>query len=175
MNSIYKERGHDQFTIEEHYRRNSFYAAIDKQLHELRYKFNEKSVELLTLSYALEPRSSGQRFNIGDICDLVKKFYPEDFTEVENEELRVQLLKHNIYPLHFRLAKLLLTLPVSTTSAERAFSAVNVVKTTRHNKMEADYLESCLLIDIEREIANQISTSSIIDTFTDLKERQALF
>ncbi|XP_074291590.1 uncharacterized protein LOC141618392 [Silene latifolia] len=88
INSIYKERGgrarhqHDQFTIEEHYQRNLFYAAIDKQLHELNYRFNEKSAKLLTLSCALEPRSSGQRFNIGDICDLVKKFYPEDFTEV---------------------------------------------------------------------------------------------
>ncbi|XP_074277397.1 uncharacterized protein LOC141601034 [Silene latifolia] len=209
MNSIYIERGgrarrqHDQNTVEVHYRRNLFYAAIDVQLQELSYRFNEKSVELLTLSCALEPRSSGQHFKISDICNLVNKFYPEDFTDVEKEELKVQLChyevelarhedlkklstiselsqwlvntgKHNMYPLIFRLIRILLTLPVSTASAERAFSAMNVVKTTKRNKMEADFFESCLLINIEREIAKNISTSSIIDTFKDLKERRAL-
>ncbi|KAK9670576.1 hypothetical protein RND81_13G210600 [Saponaria officinalis] len=196
-------RQHDQNTVEVHYRRNLFYAAIDVQLQELRYRFNEKSVELLTLSCALEPRSSGQYFKIDDICNLVNKFYPEDFTDVEKEELKVQLChyevelsrhedlkklstiselsqwlvntgKHNMYALIFRLTRLLLTLSVSTASAKRAFSARNVVKTTKRNKMEADFFESCLLINIEREIAKNISTSSIIDTFKDLKERRAL-
>ncbi|XP_074315003.1 uncharacterized protein LOC141651180 [Silene latifolia] len=66
MNSIYIERGgrarrqHDEITIANHYRRNLFCVAIDKQLHELNYIFNEKSVELLTLSCALEPRASRQ-------------------------------------------------------------------------------------------------------------------
>ncbi|XP_074313678.1 uncharacterized protein LOC141648868 [Silene latifolia] len=176
MNSIYIKRGgrarrqHDQNTVEVHYRRNLFYATIDVQLQELRYRFNEKSVELLTLNCALEPRSDGQRFKICDICNLVIKFYPEDFTDAEKEELRVQLChyevelsrhedlnklstiselnqwlvntgKHNIYPLIFRLTKLFLILSVSTASAERAFSAMNVVKTTKRNKMDADFFE----------------------------------
>ncbi|XP_074293713.1 uncharacterized protein LOC141620851 [Silene latifolia] len=209
MNSIYIERGgrarrqHDEITIANHYRRNVFCVAIDKQLHELNYRFNEKSVELLTLSCALEPRASRHVFKIDDICHLVHQFYPEDFTDVEKEELRVQLChyevdlsrqqdlenlstisdlsqwlvstgKLNIYPLIFQLTKLLLTLPVSTASAERAFSSMNIVKNTRRNKMEADFFESCMIIYIEREIAKTFSTDSIIDTFRDLKERKVL-
>ncbi|KAK9689327.1 hypothetical protein RND81_09G052700 [Saponaria officinalis] len=189
MNSIYIERGgrarrqHDQNTVEVHYRRNLFYAAIDVQLQELSYRFNEKSVELLTLSCALEPRSSGQHFKIDDICNLVNKFYPEDFTDVEKEELKVQLCHYEVeLSRHEDLKKLstiselnfFLTLLVSTASAERAFSAMNIVKTTKRNKMEADFFESCLLINIERAIAKNISISSIIDTFKDLKEHRAL-
>ncbi|XP_074305525.1 uncharacterized protein LOC141640742 [Silene latifolia] len=209
MNSIYIERGgrarrqHDQTTLEVHYRRNLFYAAIDVQLQELGYRFNEKSVELLTLSCALKPSSSGQHFKIGDICNLVNKLYPEDFTDVEKEELKVQLChyevelsrhedlkelstiselsqwlvntgKHNMYPLIFRLTRLLLTFQVSTACAKRAFSAMNVVKTTKRNRMEADFFENFLLINLERKIAKKISTSSIIDTLKDLKERRSL-
>ena len=44
--------------------------------------------------------------------------------------------KWNItYPLLFRLLKLALILPISTSTVERAFSAINVVKTGLHNRI----------------------------------------
>ena len=80
-----------------------------------------------------------------------------------------------IYPLIDRLIRLILTLPVSTATTERAFSAMSIVKSELRNKMEDDFLTNSLTVFIEREIARNISTESIIDGFHDLKERRVQF
>ena len=75
-----------------------FCAAIDSQLQELNHRFNEHAVELLVLSSTLDPYQARQSFRINDICLLVTKFYPQDFTEHEKEVLETKLchFKHNV-------------------------------------------------------------------------------
>ena len=70
---------------------------------------------------------------------------------------------------------LVLTLPVSTATTERAFSVMNIIKTRLHNKMEKDFLIDFMLLYIEREITQLFSTDSIIDDFSNMKTRQLLF
>ena len=70
---------------------------------------------------------------------------------------------------------LVLTLSVSTATTERAFSAMNIIKTRLHNKMEEDFLTDFMLLYIEREITQFFSTDSIIDDFSNMKTRQLLF
>jgi hypothetical protein len=194
----------DDFTIEHHYRVDIFCAAIDSQLQELNHRFNEHAVELLVLSSALDPYQARQSFRINDICLLVTKFYPQDFTEHEKEVLETELchFEHNVvrhpefeslssiselcqwlvrtrksiaYQLVFRVVILVLTLPVSTATTERAFSAMNIVKTRLRNKMEDDFLTDSMLLYIEREITQSFSTDSIIDDFSNVKTRRLLF
>eukprot|EP00258_Populus_trichocarpa_P027199 XP_024443218.1 uncharacterized protein LOC18094291 [Populus trichocarpa] len=140
--------------VEHHYRVDIFTAIIDQQLQELNNKFNE-AIELLKLSTTLDPRNSYKLFNVKDICLLVDKFYPQDFSDQEKIHFRLQLQhyeldvpnhpklksmsliadlcqglveieKSTIYPLVDRLIWLLLTLPVSTATTERAFSAMKI-------------------------------------------------
>ncbi|XP_073305753.1 uncharacterized protein [Primulina huaijiensis] len=70
-----------QTTIEHRYRFDVFNAAIDFILVELNTRFNESSVELLSLSTTLDPKNSFDSFNSDDICKLATKFYPEDLTD----------------------------------------------------------------------------------------------
>ena len=70
------------------------------------------------------------------------------------------------------MVKLVLTLPISIATTERAFSAMNVIKTDFRNKMEDEFLSDTMMLFIERDIAATISTDSIIDDFEDLKRRQ---
>ena len=70
---------------------------------------------------------------------------------------------------------LVLTLPISTATTERAFSVMNIIKTRFRNKMEDDFLTDSLLLYIEREIVELFSTNSIIDDFSNVKTRQLLF
>ena len=70
-----------------------------------------------------------------------------------------------------RLIRLVLTLPVSTTTGERAFSAMKLVKTRLQNKMENGFLRDCLVIYIEKEIAIGITTDAIIDEFDEAPRR----
>eukprot|EP00258_Populus_trichocarpa_P046712 XP_024462731.1 zinc finger MYM-type protein 1 [Populus trichocarpa] len=128
-------------TVEHHYRVDIFTAIIDQQLQELNNRFNEQTIELLKLSATLDPKNNYKLFSVEDICLLVDKFYPEDFSNQEKTHLRFQLQhyeldvpnhpklknmssiadlcqglveteKSTIYPLIDRLIRLILTLPV---------------------------------------------------------------
>ncbi|XP_060966733.1 uncharacterized protein LOC133035065 [Cannabis sativa] len=190
-------------TVEHYYRVDLFNAVIDFQLQELNNKFNDSTVELLILSSALDPREMHTSFRIDDICKLVQKFYPKDFTEYEMVQLRTQFehfahirelpdfnvlatisdlcqwlvktRKAEIFPIVYKVITLILTLPVSTATTERSFSAMNIVKTTLRNKMEDEFLSDCLLVYIEREIAKKFSIDSLIDDFRDMQERRSMY
>ncbi|KAH9747456.1 TTF-type domain-containing protein [Citrus sinensis] len=190
---VFSRHQEDTFTVADHYRVNIFYAAIDCQLQELNSRFNEHAVDLLFLS-----------FRIGDICQLVEGFFPVDFIDAEKINLKNQLehyeygvvqyaefknlsticdlsqwlvstRKAKTFPLIYRRIFLVLTLPVSTVTSERSFSAMCIVKTRHRNKMEDEFLTDSLIMYIEREIAEKISIESIINEFRDIKERQVHF
>ncbi|KDO72487.1 hypothetical protein CISIN_1g038425mg, partial [Citrus sinensis] len=107
------------------------------------------TLELLTLSSALNPIDAFKSFKIEDICSLAERFYPEDFTKIEFQNITslselcrklVETRKLQIYFLLDRLIRLVLTLPVSTATIERAFSAMKLIKTTHRNKLENEFL-----------------------------------
>ncbi|KAL8100301.1 hypothetical protein AgCh_032521 [Apium graveolens] len=81
------------------------------------------------------------------------------------------LRKTDMYPLVDRLLRLVLTLPASTATSERAFSAMKIVKTSLRNRMEDEFLRDYLIVYIEKEIAETISAEKIIDSFYLIKER----
>ncbi|TYH18742.1 hypothetical protein ES288_A05G297400v1 [Gossypium darwinii] len=159
----------EDVTVEHHHRVDIFFATIDTQLQELKSRFNKNVVELLTLTTALDPKEFFKLFDIDKICILVNKFYPEDFSQQEKERLPYELKYYELdvckhpdlrkistlselcrslvesgksvmYPLVDRLIRLILTLPVSTASSERVFSAMKIVKTRLRSKMEDDFL-----------------------------------
>ncbi|PWA54958.1 hypothetical protein CTI12_AA430160 [Artemisia annua] len=185
----------DDVTIEHHYRVDVI-VAIDSQLQELNNRFNESVSELLLLSVTLDPRKS---FNADDICKLVTKYYPLDFTEQERIEFRLELQhyeldndprlknisslselcrglqiteKSEMYPLIDRLVRLILTLPVSTATSERAFSKMKLVKTRLRSTMSDDFLKSSMILSIEREIVGTLCTEKMIDDFYSKSQRR---
>jgi len=180
-------------TMEHHFRIDVFIAAIDFQLQELDNRFSEHAVELLRLSAALSPQDAYKSFKIDDICSLVEKFYPQDFTEQEKIILRFQLdhsdfqnmstlselcrglaisRKSKIYNLIDRLICLVLTLPVSTATTGRAFSTMKLVKTRLCSRMEDEFLADNLVVYIEKEIAKDFTTEMIMDEFYSMKDRR---
>ncbi|KAA3466773.1 zinc finger MYM-type protein 1-like [Gossypium australe] len=68
----------DPITMEHHFHVDMFYAIIDSQLQ--------------ALNGNLDPRDDYKSFNIDNICTLVERFYPEDFSEKEKLHLRCQLV-----------------------------------------------------------------------------------
>ena len=68
----------DYITVEHYYHYDIFNTVIDFQLMELNNRFIEQTLELLTLSSALNPIDAFKSFKIEDICSLAERFYPED-------------------------------------------------------------------------------------------------
>ncbi|KDO51959.1 hypothetical protein CISIN_1g039830mg, partial [Citrus sinensis] len=142
------------------------------QLMELNSRFSEQTVELLTLSLALDPVDGFKSFDIDNICSLAEKFYPHNFTPNELCRRFVETMKSQHYFLIDRLIRLVLTLPVSTATTERAFSTMKLIKTSLRSKMENEFFSDCMVIYVEREITNTVDSDSIIDYFYNLKSRK---
>jgi len=68
-----------------------FCASIDSQLQELNRRFSEHAMELLILGSALDSQAARESFRIDDICQLINKFYPQDFSDLEYEQLEIEL------------------------------------------------------------------------------------
>ena len=85
----------------------------------------------------------------------------------------VETEKSTIYPLIDRLIRLILTLLVLTTTTERAFSVMKIVKTRFHNRMEDDFLANYLIVYIKKEIAERFTIDMIIYDFYSMKEQRA--
>ena len=64
----------------------------------------------------------------------------------------------------------MLTLPVSTATTERAFSAMKYVKTRLRNRMEDEFLVDNLVVYIEKEIAKNFTVEMIMDEFYSMKD-----
>ncbi|KAL5798735.1 hypothetical protein ACOSQ2_003555 [Xanthoceras sorbifolium] len=69
----------------------------------------------------------------------------------------------------------ILTFSVSTTTTKQIFSTMKLLKTPLCNKMEDDFLTDCMVIYIEREIADIIDLEYIIDEFDCVKSRKINF
>ncbi|CAN1314716.1 Zinc finger MYM-type protein 1 [Linum perenne] len=193
-------RGDKRRTLEHMYHFEYFNQSIDFQLGALNSRFNESAVRLLQLSAALDPYNSFQSFNADNIYKLAEEFYPTDFQYHEmialegelkfydthvvgSDEFHVSSLAKLLeklvetrmerhYTMICRLIRLVLTLPVSTATTERAFSAMKYVKTDLRNKMADEFLADSLTIFIEREFAVNIDPDSIIEEFARLKDRR---
>ncbi|XP_057482633.1 uncharacterized protein LOC130769355 [Actinidia eriantha] len=192
----------DHITVEHHYRFDIFNTIIDLQLAEINNRFNEGAMELLILSSALEPKDGFKSLKIDKIYNLADKFYPADFTKQEMHYLRCQLEHYEVdvphhqefqnmstiselcrrlvetnksqhYYLIDRLIRLVLTLPVTTATTERAFSAMKHVKTALRNKMDDEFLADSMIVYIERELSEPIDSDSIVDDFYFMKNRRA--
>ena len=158
-------------------------------------------MDLLSTSATLIPKYKFKGFKASDICEVVKKYYPADFAQdiyglqqqlkhfvadaSKDEELKnistlidlcrclVETGRLTIYNLIDRLLRLLITLPVSTATAERAFSSMKIIKTRLRNKMEDDNLTNQMLINIEGGILENYSYDDVIEYFRKTKNRSA--
>ena len=86
----------------------------------------------------------------------------------------VKTKKDVIYPLVYLLVKLALILPVATASVERVFSAMNIIKTSLHNRMGDEWMNDFLVTYIERDIFSTINNEVILQIFHYIKQRREL-
>ncbi|CAN0846519.1 Zinc finger MYM-type protein 1 [Linum grandiflorum] len=196
-----RTRQKNAVTNEHYYHFDVFNTIIDYQIEEIRSRFDEKVVELLKLSSCLDPSDGYKAIDIDAICTLAKKYYPLDFSEQEIEILEFQLRLYQVdvpnhpslkklssvaelcysltetgkssqFYLVDRLIRLILTLPVSTATGERVFSAMKIVQTRLRSKMHDEFLADSLVIYVERDISKTFSLDAILSNFSDVKERR---
>ncbi|XP_034208132.1 zinc finger MYM-type protein 1-like [Prunus dulcis] len=177
-----------------------FLTIIDKQLVELNNRFTEVNTELLLCMACLSPAYNFAAFDKQKILRFAK-FYPQEFNDRDLMKLEDQLGlyivdmqsitefsslngitdlaeklvntgRSRIYNYVYLLLTLALVLPVATASVERAFSAMNIVKTPLRNKMGNQWLSDSLVVYIEKDVFSCISNANIMRRFHDMKPRR---
>ena len=66
----------------------------------------------------------------------------------------------------------MLTLPVSTATTKRTFSAMKLLKTRLCNRMDDEFLAHNMIVYIEKEIAGNFTIEMIMDEFYSMKNRR---
>ena len=80
--------------------------------------------------------------------------------------------KHETYPLIYLLVKLVLTLPVVTATVERNFSAMKYIKNELRNRMGNRWMNDCLMVYIEKDVACSSDNETIMQRFQNMKTRK---
>ena len=183
-------RNTQQNTNLHHYRVELFYIVIDMQLHELNNHFSEANTNLLLCMAYLNPSNSFVAFDKEKLIRLAK-FYPSNFlgtdilaldSQLQNyifdmrsndfflefqrvSELAEKLVstrKYEIYPLVYLLVKLALTFLVATAIVKRSFSAMKYIKNELRNRMGDQWMNDCLIVYIEKDVACSIDNEIIM-------------
>jgi hypothetical protein len=134
-------------------------------------------MELLSCMSTFNPYNSFASFDAQKLCRLAE-FYLKEFSNNNLSKLELQLhnyiddmsqddsfkgldnivdlsvklvetQRHKMYDMVYELLKLVLLLPVATTSVERIFSAMVLVKTKLRNKIGDSLFDDCLVTFIE--------------------------
>ena len=181
----------DGFTVTNlhYYSTKVFFVILDKINIELCHRSSEVSSELLVGFVCIDPKKSFSMFNLEKLVKL-GELYDQDFIVVDRAILREQLEtyivhvrrhaafstcediaslsikmvqtgKHVVFPLVYKLIELALLLPVSTTSVERTFSAMNIIKRELRNKFEDDWLNDLMVCYTEKEIFKSVDDELI--------------
>lgn len=86
-------------------------------------------------------------------------------------EKMVETRKDITFSLVYCLIKLSLILPMATTSVQRIFSVMKIIKTDLRNKVSDDSLNDLIVCYTEQEIFKSID-KTIMDRFQQMKSRR---
>ena len=171
----------DVVDCEDKYKSSIFYPVIDSILIEMKDRFSHSNMEILRSVSSLCPASSTflSVRELEPLCQLLQC----DISMLNNEvQVLKQMLKQKqlktITDLYFEIVPLkdafstvvsillaALTIPVSSTTTERTFSKLKLIKTVARNSMADNRLSDLSLLAIEKDFP--VDYSLIVDAFAD--------
>ncbi|CAF4092977.1 unnamed protein product [Rotaria sordida] len=178
----------DDSLNEQYYKTHIYYQLIDNILVELKDRFSSKNLHILSSVSSLCPDSDTflhfdslkpfadhlnfdrgvlsnelvvvkpmlQKKSLATIIDLYQELYP--FRQA--------------FPTLVALIESAITIPVSSTTCERTFSKMKLIKTTVRNTMSDDRLSDLCLLAVERDI--DVNFEELIDKFSDIHKNSRI-
>lgn len=81
------------------------------------------------------------------------------------EKIKKCVLK-DVYPNLFKLLQVAITLPISSATCERSFSAMRRIKTWLRTSMVQNRFNALSVLNIEKQLSKTIDNSEIVDQFS---------
>ncbi|CAI6344082.1 unnamed protein product [Macrosiphum euphorbiae] len=86
------------------------------------------------------------------------------------QDLKKSVEKH-VYPNLYKLLQVALTLPISSATCERSFSALRKIKTWLRVSMGQERLTDLSILYIEKDLTNKIDIKEVICIFAQTERR----
>jgi len=114
-----------------------------------------------------------------DLYEELQILVPNLPNSIKDANQMIQYIIKNeledIYPNVYIAIRIMLTVPVSTASAERSFSKLKLIKNYLRNSMKQERLSGLAMLSIEADLAAKIDYKSIVEDFSKAKSRKTLF
>ena len=85
-----------------------------------------------------------------------------------------QVITEDVYPNLYKLLQIAFTIPVSLATCERSFSSMRRIKNWLRTTMRQERFSNLSILNIERDITNNLDTKTIINQFSAKNRRLAL-
>ncbi|KAL7842621.1 hypothetical protein SRHO_G00243100 [Serrasalmus rhombeus] len=165
------------------------FPCLDRMLAELEKRFSDVSEELLCGIQACSPKSEqflsvpllsalALHYNIdlkpAEVMVASNFFKRKNETggDVEDMLAVYKQLDADMFPTLKATVQAALTIPVSSCSCERSFSALRRLHTWLRRTMGQNRLHHLAVMSIEKELLDSISPEIVIDRFANLKVRR---
>ncbi|KAG9264494.1 zinc finger MYM-type protein 1-like [Astyanax mexicanus] len=165
------------------------FPCLDRMLAELEKRFSDVSEELLCGIQACSPNSEqflsvpllsalALHYNIDLVMVMVmvaSNFFKrknETGGDVEDMLAVYKQLDADMFPTLKATVQAALTIPVSSCSCERSFSALRRLRNWLRRTMGQNRLHHLAVMSIEKELLDSISPDIVIDRFANLKVRR---
>ena len=152
---------------------------------------NLSKIEAIAKFYKLDSNRAGQQFLLfsqsQQCCERKSDYdkYQKDMKERKDKRKPWICLPslldifsknnlHNLYADLFRVITVIATMPVTVASCERTHSKVKIINNYLRAAMSPDRLEDLVQICSERDIADNIALSKLVDVFKLANHRNLL-
>lgn len=178
-----------------------FEKIVQACIDEMKHRFDEETCEILGLLNCFNPSHNFSCYDPTKVVALMNLF-DDDFPQKELLTIEARdfdtFIKDNVglfenvstleefskmfvanhlktvFPNIFKLLTIILTLPISTASAERAFSSLKIVETRLRNCIGDKWLVDQLLLYIEKDIVKSFENEDILTRYAAMAPRRGI-
>lgn len=181
----------DQYVNEEDYLKNTiFYPSIDKAVVEIRNRFSDTNMEILSAINSFVPHNTGflefnkikafaehYKANIQDLeieltqlNRLIERKKASNQFCADNllDMLKFVCVYEDAFHETKRLLQIACSIPVTSAEAERTFSCLKLIKTYLRTTMTDVRLSNIAIISIHKQRAHQLDLDRVIDFFIQM-------
>lgn len=179
-------------SVEDYFRINVFNTFLDHLTTQLEDRFSEHAKSIMCLSLLLPCNISNVNFEVlQPSIDLYSHLLPAPVLEIKSQFMNwknfctdhdhksvsdckeaLHLCDEDFYPAIRKLLQIFVTLPVSSATAERCFSAVRLLKSDLRTTMSESRLCGLSMIYIHDDI--NINTQNVVDKFASKSRKLKL-
>uniref|UniRef100_A0AAR2KLQ3 HAT C-terminal dimerisation domain-containing protein n=1 Tax=Pygocentrus nattereri TaxID=42514 RepID=A0AAR2KLQ3_PYGNA len=168
-------------------RQRVFFPVLDRMLNEIEIRFSGAGAQFMTGIQACHPSSEyflneeslrhlATHYRISlqpEEVMVAKQFFSrKDKDALPNIQSVFSLLHVDMFPSLKAIFQVALTIPVSSCSCERSFSALCRLHTWLRSTMGQDRLNHLAVMSIEKELLTSIDQGNIINRFAEIKPRR---